>query len=82
MRDEEDYFTGGKRHPVTNSNMAFIRSGGNHGYRPTFDQLAQKIEEVWDEVVGPKGEGSERVLQAVAIIPGLTAREEAFDIQL
>jgi phenylpyruvate tautomerase PptA (4-oxalocrotonate tautomerase family) len=78
---EEDYFYGGKRRHGTNRIVAFVRSGGNRG-SAMFDKLAEEIEGIWDDVVGPKGEGPEKVLQAVAIVPGLTAREEGFAIPI
>ena len=80
LANEEDYFYGGKQRPGTNRIVAFVRSGGSRSSE-MMDKLAEEVEGIWDDVVkGSGGNGYEKVLQAVAIVPGLTAREEGFAI--
>jgi phenylpyruvate tautomerase PptA (4-oxalocrotonate tautomerase family) len=79
----EEYWYGGKR--KTNSNRVFAHvRGGSSRTSESFAKLAKDLEAIWDNVVGKKesdvGPGNLKILQAIFIIPGITAREEGLAI--
>ncbi|KAK7430431.1 hypothetical protein QQZ08_002950 [Neonectria magnoliae] len=80
---DEEYWYGGKRKANTNRIFGHVRSGSNRS-QEAFAQLAEEIETIWSEVVGKTpsdiGPSNHRILQAVFIIPGITAREEGLTI--
>ncbi|KPM43798.1 hypothetical protein AK830_g2744 [Neonectria ditissima] len=80
---DEEYWYGGKQKKNTNRIFAHVRSGSNRSDE-AFAQLAKELEAIWDEVVGRKssdiGPNNAKVLQAVFVIPGITAREEGLAI--
>lgn len=82
---DEGYFVGGEHRPSTNRIFVHVRSGKGRGDE-AFAKLAADVEKVWDNAVG-RGEGDAvseqtKVLHAVFIVPGITAREQGFAIPL
>ncbi|KAH7409355.1 hypothetical protein BKA64DRAFT_394764 [Cadophora sp. MPI-SDFR-AT-0126] len=82
---DEGYFVGGEHRPSTNRIFVHVRSGKGRGDE-AFARLAADVEKVWDRVVGrgeeDAGAGNLKVLHAVFIVPGITAREQGFAIPL
>lgn len=73
----------GKRKPNTNRILAHVRSGSNRSSE-NFAKLAEEVEAIWDDVSGRTesdiGPGNPKILQAVFIVPGITARKEELAI--
>ncbi|KAK0110710.1 hypothetical protein ONS96_002309 [Cadophora gregata f. sp. sojae] len=83
--EDEGYFVGGEHRPSTNRIFVHVRSGKGRGDE-AFAKLAADVEQVWNKVVG-RGTGDSvagnlKVLHAVFIVPGITAREQGFAIPL
>ncbi|CZT08116.1 hypothetical protein WAI453_002247 [Rhynchosporium graminicola] len=82
---DEGYFVGGEHQPTTNRIFVHVRSGKGRGDE-AFAKLAKDVEDVWDRAVGrEEGEaaaGNSKVLHAVFILPGITAREQGMAIPL
>ncbi|CAI6071399.1 unnamed protein product [Clonostachys chloroleuca] len=80
---DEEYWYGGKRKTNSNRIFAHVRGGSNRSSE-SFAKLAKDLEAIWDNVVGKEesdvGPGNLKILQAVFIIPGITAREEGLAI--